>query len=55
MDVQIEKSGNNIVRQFVDEWLGKWVGMAEETIFEVNMLSINENTILSMNYQKERT
>lgn len=49
----IEKSGNDIVRQFVDEWLGKWVGMAEETIFEVNMLSINENTILSMNYQKE--
>ena len=49
----IEKSENTLVRKFVDDWLGKWVGFAEETIFEVNMLSINENTILSMNYQKE--
>ncbi len=38
---------------FIDTWLNKWVGYAEETLFEVNMLSIDENTILSMNYQKE--
>ena len=38
---------------FVKEWLYKWVGYIEETSFEVNMLSINENTILSLNYQKD--
>lgn len=44
---------DNMLRTFIDDWLGKWVGYAEETIFEVNMLSVNENTILSLNYQKE--
>ena len=44
---------DDMLRRFIDDWLGKWVGYAEETIFEVNMLSVNENTILSMNYQKE--
>lgn len=38
---------------YVDSWLSEWVGLSEETVFEVNMLSINENTILSLNYQKE--
>ena len=26
---------------------------AEETVFEVNMLSVDENTIISLNYQEE--
>ncbi len=38
---------------YVDNWLSDWVGLSEETVFEVNMLSINESTILSLNYQKE--
>ena len=29
----------------VDEWLSKWIGFAEETIFEVNMLSISPDKI----------
>ena len=39
--------------KFVDEWLNKWVGFAEETIFEVNMLSISPELILSLNKQKD--
>jgi len=39
--------------QFVDDWLSNWVGFCEETLFEVNMLSIDTQTILSMNYQKD--
>ena len=30
-----------------------WVGYVEETVFEVNMLSIDENTILVNNYNKQ--
>ena len=37
---------------FVDQWLNKWVGYAEESIFEVNMLSLNPECILSLNYQE---
>jgi len=38
---------------FIDTWLNRWVGFSEETVFEINMLSIDENTILSLNYQQE--
>ena len=49
----IEKKENTELKNFVDQWLNKWVGYAEETIFEVNMLSVDEKTILSLNYQEE--
>jgi len=38
---------------FVDDYLKKWIGCMEETIFEINMVSIDENTVLSLNYSKE--
>jgi len=44
---------NKPFTNFVDTYLKDWVGFMEESIFEVNMLSIDENTILSLNYQKE--
>ena len=44
---------HKVYTDFVDQWLNKWVGYAEETIFEVNMLSVNPNTVLCLNYQKE--
>ena len=43
----LEENGGTGVKEnpemvkFVDEWLNKWIGFAEETIFEVNMLSIS--------------
>lgn len=36
---------------FVDQWLNQWVGYVEETVFEVNMLSIDPETILCLNKQ----
>lgn len=36
---------------FVEKWMGQWVGYVEETIFEVNMLSIDPETILCLNRQ----
>ena len=49
----MEQKENSIVKEFIDQWLNKWVGYAEETVFEVNMLSVDENTIISLNYQEE--
>ena len=39
--------------QFVNTWLNDWVGYVEETVFDVNMLSIDQNTIVCNNYNKE--
>ena len=44
---------NKPFTNFVDTYLKDWLGYMEESIFEVNMLSIDEKTILSLNYQKE--
>jgi hypothetical protein len=38
---------------FVDTWLRQWVGFVKETVFDVNMLQINEQVILVNNYNKE--
>ena len=48
-----EASDHPEMVNFVDSWLNKWVGFAEETIFEVNMLSISPECILSLNYQED--
>ena len=48
-----ESDANPDFSKYVNSWLSKWVGLAEESIFEVNMLSVSPNVILSMNYQKE--
>ena len=44
---------NKPLVDFVDIYLKEWIGYMEESIFEINMLSLNEKTILSLNYQKE--
>jgi hypothetical protein len=44
---------NDQLIEFVNTWLTEWVGYVEETVFDVNMLSINENTIICNNYNKE--
>jgi hypothetical protein len=38
---------------YVESWLGDWVGYCEETVFEVNMLSVNEECVIVNNYNKE--
>ncbi len=44
---------NDQLIEFVNTWLNDWVGYVEETVFDVNMLSIDENTIICNNYNKE--
>ena len=44
---------NDQLIEFVNTWLTDWVGYVEETVFDVNMLSIDQNTIICNNYNKE--
>ena len=44
---------NDQLIEFINTWLHEWVGYVEETVFDVNMLSIDEKTIICNNYNKE--
>ena len=44
---------NSQLTNYVEAWLGDWVGYCEETVFEVNMLSINEECVIVNNYNKK--
>ena len=44
---------NEQLIDFVNTWLNDWVGYVEETVFDVNMLSIDQNTIICNNHNKE--
>ena len=39
--------------KFVNSWLFKWVGYAQETVFDTNCLVINQNLVLVNNYDAE--
>jgi len=43
---------NNQLIEFVNTWLDDWVGFVEETVFDINMLSLDTNTIICNNYNK---
>lgn len=38
---------------FVNTWLSHWLGFVAETVFDINMLLINDHTVLVNNYNKE--
>lgn len=44
---------NNELIDFVNAWLNDWVGYVEETVFDVNMLVIDEKNIICNNYNKK--
>jgi hypothetical protein len=44
---------NDQLIEFVNTWLEDWVGYVEETVFDVNMLSIDQDTIICNNYNKK--
>jgi N-dimethylarginine dimethylaminohydrolase len=48
-----EQDNNAEFGKFVDTWLDHWLGYVAETVFDGNMLQINEHTILVNNYNKE--
>ncbi|MCJ8278335.1 MAG: hypothetical protein HRT44_03190 [Bdellovibrionales bacterium] len=38
---------------FVEKWLKEWIGYCDETVFDVNMFSVNENLVITNGYNKE--
>jgi len=44
---------NDDFTDYVEHWLGHWVGYVEETVFDVNMLVIDRKNVLCNNYNKE--
>lgn len=39
-------------KDFVSQWLKEWIGYVDETVFDVNMFSISENTVVTNGYNK---
>ena len=46
------EENNEDLYDFIENWLNHWVTYVEETVFEVNMLSLDAETILVNNYNK---
>lgn len=44
---------NSDFTEFVESWLSHWVGYVEETVFDVNMLVIDEKNVVCNNYNKQ--
>ena len=44
---------NDEFTEYVETWMSHWVGYVEETVFDVNMLVINENNVICNNYNEQ--
>lgn len=44
---------NDDFTNFVETWMNHWVGYVEETVFDINILVIDEKNIVCNNYNKE--
>ena len=44
---------NTDFTEFVNQWFYNWVGFVEETVFDVNMLVIDEKNVVCSNYNEE--
>ena len=44
---------NDDVTETVNTWMSNWVGYVEETVFDINMLVINEKNVVVNNYNKQ--
>ena len=50
--VKGEEDNDDLV-EFVDKWMSHWVTYVEETVFDVNMLVIDENNVICNGYNKK--
>jgi hypothetical protein len=44
---------NNDFTDFVESWLNHWVGYVEETVFDVNMLVVDEKNVICNGYNEQ--
>lgn len=47
------EENNQQLLDFINSWLNEWVGFVEETVFDVNCLMVNQNTVCVSNYNKQ--
>ena len=47
------EENNDELTDYVEKWLSDWVTYVEETVFDVNMLVINEQNVICNNYNKK--
>jgi len=47
------EENNDDFNDMVDRWMSHWVGFVEETVFDVNMLVIDEHNVIVNNYNKK--
>ena len=48
-----EKYNDKEFHNYINTWLSNWVGYAKETVFDVNCLSLDENTVCVSGYNKK--
>ena len=44
---------NDDFTEFVESWLSHWVGYVEETVFDVNMLVVDQKNVICNNYNQQ--
>jgi hypothetical protein len=44
---------DNAVIDCIEQWLSHWTGFVEETVFDVNMLVIDEKNVVCNNYNEQ--
>ena len=47
------EENNRALSHFVNTWLNDWVGYVEETVFDVNCLSLDESHVIVSGYNKQ--
>ncbi len=47
------EEGNQHLCNFINQWLSEWLGQVDETVFETNIVMINESTACVMTYDKD--
>lgn len=48
-----EHINNKDFADFIDTWLGQWMGYVSETVFDINVLQVNQSTVLVNNYNRD--
>ena len=43
---------HHFYKEKVTDWLGHWIGYVDETVFDLNVVSIDENTVITNGYDK---
>lgn len=47
-----EMRQHHFYKEKVTDWLGHWIGHVDETVFDLNVVSIDENTLITNGYNK---